>query len=40
MEGPMVAKNLVWAMVVLKKRTSQCKEWSGRCEVADKGERM
>ena len=43
-EGPMVAKDLVWAMVVLltrgTKRTCQSKERSGRFEVADKGERM
>ena len=40
-EGPMVAKDLVWAMVVPTRRTkriSQSKEQSGRCEVADKGE--
>jgi len=39
----MVAKDLVWAMVVLTrrtKRTCQSKERSGRCEIADKGERM
>jgi len=42
-EGPMVAKDLVWVMVVLTRgtiRLCQSKERIGRCEVADKGERM
>jgi len=42
-EGPMVAKDLVWAMVVLTrgtKRTRLSKEQKGLCGVADKGERM
>jgi len=42
-EGPMVAKDLVWAIVVLTlgtKRTCQLKERSGRCDVADKVERI
>jgi len=43
MEGPRVAKNLVWIIVVLTprtKRTCQSEDLSGRCEVLDKGERM
>jgi len=39
----MVAKDLVWAIVVLTqrtKRTWQSEEQSGLCEVAGKGERM
>jgi len=41
--GLMVAKDLVWDIVVLArgtKRTSLSKERNRRCEVADKGERM
>jgi len=40
-EGPMVAKDLVWAIAVLTrgtKRTCQSEKRSGRCEVADKVE--
>ena len=43
MDSQMVTKDLVWATVVLTcrtKRTCQSIERSGRCEFADKGERM
>jgi len=38
-EGLMVAKSLVWAKVVLTRRTNgnwQSKDRSGRCEIADR----
>ena len=42
-EGPLIVKDLVWAIAVSTHRTKracQSEEWSGRCEVADKLEWM
>ena len=39
MEGPIIAKDLVWAMTVLTRGTKRtCKPIACRCEVADKVE--